>query len=323
MMHPRLFRVLSLAPLALAVLHTPAQASCGSAFCSVNSDWASETLGVGEGSVLDLRYENILQDQPRSGSRRVGVGEIPGHHDEVRTRNQNLLASYSRSFASGWGFTATVPLVDREHLHIHNHRGVPLREEWNFRELGDVRLVGRYQAAVGEQENGARSAGVLFGVKLPTGRTGIANGAGDVAERSLQPGTGTTDAILGAFYHQQLPQHASSWFAQAQYQHPLNSHANFAPGGQLSVDIGAAHRFGDKLSGLLQLNAVVKQRDRGAQAEPADSGSRSVFLSPGIGYDVSDALRVYAFYQQPLYQYVNGVQLTARRAVTVGLARRF
>jgi hypothetical protein len=89
------------------------------------------------------------------------------------------------------------------------------------------------------------------------------------------------------------------------------------------MDLGVARRFGDKLSGLLQLNAVVKQRDRGAQAEPADSGSRSVFLSPGIGYDVSDALRVYAFYQQPLYQYVNGVQLTARRAVTVGLARRF
>jgi hypothetical protein len=323
MKHPSISRGLWLAPLALAVLHAPAHASCGAAFCSVNSDWASETLGLGEGSVFDLRYENIRQDQPRAGSRRVAVGEIPAHHDEVSTRNQNLLVNYSRSFASGWGFTATLPLVDREHLHIHNHRGAQLQEEWNFQGLGDMRLVGRYQRAVGDQEQGTRSAGLLFGVKLPTGRTGVTNDAGAAAERSLQPGTGTTDAILGAFYHHQLPRHAASWFAQVQYQQALNSHADFKPGGQFSLDLGVSRRFTDKFSGLLQLNAVAKQRDSGAQAEPADSGGRSVFLSPGVGYDVSEALRLYAFYQHPLYQDVHGVQLTASRAFTVGLARRF
>jgi hypothetical protein len=34
-------------------------------------------------------------------------------------------------------------------------------------------------------------------------------------------------------------------------------------------------------------------------------------------------MRAYAFFQQPLYQYVNGVQLTARRAVLVGITARF
>jgi hypothetical protein len=38
------------------------------------------------GPRADFRYEYIDQDQPMSGSRRVGVGEIPAHHDEVRTR---------------------------------------------------------------------------------------------------------------------------------------------------------------------------------------------------------------------------------------------
>ena len=318
-------RHLSMALLAASAwAFTPfAQASCGSAFCSINTDWASDALGLAEGSVLDIRYEHILQNQPRTGSRNLAVGEIPHHHDEVRTNNNNLLVNYSRSFASGWGFAVTAPLVDRNHFHVHNHMGGQLDERWKFRELGDLRVTGRYQAAVGEQEHGARSAGVVFGLKLPTGRTGIANGDGDVAERSLQPGTGTTDAVLGAFFHQQFAESGSAWFAQAQVQHPLAKHHDFAPGTQWTMDVGYSQRIAGGLSALVQLNAVVKQRDRGAQAEPDDSGSRALFLSPGVGYDVTDAMRVYAFVQQPLHQHVNGVQLVAKRAFTVGLATRF
>jgi hypothetical protein len=296
-----------------------AHASCGSAFCSVNTDWASDALGLAEGAVLDLRYEYINQDQPRTGTRRIGVGEIPHHHDEVSTANRNLLVNYSRSFASGWGYSVALPLVDRQHFHVHNHQGGQVEERWKFRELGDLRLTGRYQQAVG---TGTSTAGVIFGLKLPTGRTGIANDEGDLAERSLQPGTGTTDAILGAYFHHQLSD-TGSWFAQAQFQHPLNKHDDFAPGGQLLLDLGYARRLGEKFAGLLQLNAVIKQRDRGAEAEPEDSGSRSLFLSPGLSYDLTDRMRVYAFYQLPLRQDVNGVQLTARRAIAVGLATRF
>ncbi|MEJ8835390.1 transporter [Ramlibacter sp. AN1133] len=304
---------------ALLLAAGAAHASCGSAFCSVNSDWASDALGLAEGAVLDLRYESIHQDQPRTGSRRIGVGEIPRHHDEVSTANRNLLANYSRSFASGWGYSVGLPIVDRKHFHIHNHQGGQVEERWDFREIGDLRLTGRYQQPLG---SGTSTAGVIFGVKLPTGRTGVANDDGDVAERSLQPGTGTTDVILGAFFHHQLSA-TGSWFAQAQLQHPLNRHDEFAPGAQLTLDLGYARRFGEKFAGLLQLNAVVKRRDRGAQAEPEDSGSRSLFLSPGVSYELNERMRVYAFYQHPLHQSVNGVQLTARRAVAVGLATRF
>ncbi len=313
----------ALAPLAAYLFHLPALASCGSAFCSINTDWTSQALGVGEGSSLGLRYEYIRQDELRAGSRRVDVGEIPHHHDEVRTTNRNLLLSYDRNFASGWGYSLMAPVVDRDHLHVHNHHGAQLPEEWSFQELGDVRLTGRYQKAVGDQERGARTAGVLFGMKLPTGRTGVKNGEGALAERSLQPGTGTTDAVVGAFFHQQLAASASSWFAQAQYQHPLNQRAGFAPGGQFTADLGFARRLADRLSGLLQLNAVIKQRDHGAQAEPEDSGSRALFLSPGLSYELTDAVRIYAFYQQPLHQSVNGVQLTAPHAWMLGVTTRF
>ena len=140
---------------------------------------------------------------------------------------------------------------------------------------------------------------------------------------SLQPGSGTTDLLLGAIYHQQLTASGAAWFAQAQLQQPLNSHDDFRPGAQLALDLGYAHPLTERLSGLVQLNAVAKRRDHGAQAEPTLSGSRSVLLSPGLSYKVGESLRVYAYYQQPLHQHVRGVQLTADNAVVLGVSTRF
>ena len=300
-----------------------AVASCGSAFCTVNSNWTSESAMIESGSVFDLRYEYINQDQPRAGSDKVAVGQIPHHHDEVFTRNRNLLATYSHSFDSEWGISVIAPVVDRDHLHIHNHMGGQIPERWNFTELGDVRVVGRYQLPYVGDPTKASAAGINFGLKLPTGRSTVANADGDVAERSLQPGTGTTDGIVGAYYHQKLPQWDSSWFAQAQYQHALNSHDDFRPGSQFGIDVGYRYGVTDKLGALVQVNAVVKRRDRGAQAEPDDSGGRFLFISPGLSYAVTDTMQIYAFFQKPVYQYVNGVQLTADKAFVVGLSNRF
>jgi hypothetical protein len=314
---------LCLAAVLTAFIALPAHASCGSAFCSLSTDLGTDATGVVEGSLFDLRYENIDQSQPRAGSRKVQVGEIPHDHDEVSTKHQNLIATYTRTFGSGWGFSVAAPFVDRRHTHIANDEGAPFPERWNFREPGDLRVTGRYQAVLPGKDDTFPAGGLIFGFKLPTGRTNVANASGEVAERSLQPGSGTTDAILGAFFQQQIPHGDAAWFAHAQYQRALNSHKDFKPGSQFAADLGYAKVLGDKLSGNLQLNAVVKGRDSGAAAEPENSGGRFLFLSPGVSYQVSGAVRAYAFYQQPLYQYVNGVQLTATRAFVLGLSTRF
>ena len=103
----------------------------------------------------------------------------------------------------------------------------------------------------------------------------------------------------------------------------MNSHDDFRPGAQLALDVGYAHPFTQRFSGLVQVNAVAKRRDEGAQAEPEDSGGRFVFLSPGASYKVGESFLLYAYYQVPLYQYVNGIQLTADKAVVVGMSTHF
>lgn len=314
----------SAAALILGCVASPlAVASCGAAFCTVDTNWTTESAAVEPGASFDLRYEYINQNEPRSGSNKVAVGQIARHHDEVSTVNRNLVATYSRNFNSGWGISVAAPVVDREHMHIHNHHGTQIDERWNFTKLGDIRVVGRYQLPyVGDPLRPA-AAGVNFGLKLPTGKFAVANGAGDQAERSLQPGSGTTDAIVGLFYHQRLTSQGAAWFAQTQYQHALNTRQDYKPGSRTTIDAGYRHGLTDHLSAQLQLNLLWRGRDSGREAEPEDTGGRHAFVSPGLGYALSDKTQLYGFIQLPVYQRVNGVQLTADKAVLVGLSSRF
>jgi hypothetical protein len=302
----------------------PAAASCGSAFCLVNTNWSVQGVWNEPGWRLDLRYEYIDQDQPRAGTRRVNVGEVPAHHDEVRTKNQNLLATFDYGITPEWGVSVIVPWVNRVHDHIHNHHGEQIPEHWSFSDLGDVRVQGRWQAILDATSTERASfAGATFGVKLPTGKTDVANGEGEVAERSLQPGTGTTDLLLGAYYRQALPATQSSWFVQWQGQFALAQHAGFRPGSQMGLDAGYRYDATDKLGLMLQANFHYKARDSGSEAEPEDSGGRFLTLSPGVSYALSPQMQVYGYVQLPLWQRVNGVQLTSDWSATGGVSVQF
>jgi len=201
--------------------------------------------------------------------------------------------------------------------------GAQLEERWDFTALGDVRVMGRRRLASFEgQEPSAAVAALNFGLKLPTGKTDRKNADGDAAERSLQPGSGTTDFLVGASYSTLQPTKSLSTFVQGLMQLPLNEHEDYKPGNRIALDAGLRYGAGEQVGLLLQANGLWRGRDRGAEAEPDDTGGTALFLSPGMSYSVGKALNVYGFVQLPLYQYVNGVQLTARKAFTIGVTLR-
>ncbi len=106
-------------------------------------------------------------------------------------------------------------------------------------------------------------------------------------------------------------------------QQALNTYENYKPGAQLSLDVGLRHELGDQFSVMIQLNALHKDRDSGSEAEPEDSGGKFLFVSPGLSYAIARNFQIYGFVQLPLYQYVNGVQLTANWAAMAGISARF
>lgn len=302
-------------------LPNPSVASCGTAFCAINTDWNVQQVGTEPGWRFDARLEYIDQDQMRRGSEEIAVGEAHRHHDEVRTVNRNLLLSASRSFGPQWDLTVQLPLVSRTHTHIHNHHGAQLLERWRFEEAGDLQVLTRYQ--LDHDPSGMKASGLRIGVKLPTGAFDLRNGDGDLAERSLQPGTGTTDLMVGAYHQQAAQAWPGGWFAQALYQFALDERQDYRPGNQLQVDLGAHYRLDNKWDVMLQLNARYQGRHRGAEAETRDSGARMVAVSPGFAYAFTPNIKLYAFVQLPVYQHVNGVQLTADQYYVVGVSTRF
>lgn len=308
----------------LMLVSAGSYASCGSAFCTVNTSWDAMGFSAEAGGRFDLRYEYINQDKPRAGSTKVAVGQIPQEHDEVRTVNRNWIATLDYAFSQAWGASLVVPIGDRDHVHIANDLAPPEPESWTFTKLGDVRVLGRYQFHSQSAEPARMSvAGINFGLKFPTGKFDVKNSGGETAERTLQPGSGTTDIILGGHYRQSLLTSNFSWFAQVLYQQALNSRQDFRPGERLSLDAGLRYEASDRLGLLLQANFLVRARDRGNQAEPEHSGGKLLFLSPGLSFAVTRDVQVYGFVQLPIYQYVNGVQLTADRSAVIGISSRF
>ena len=310
--------------LAITILLLPltAQANCGAEFCSLNTDWDIQGVTNKPGVRLDVRAEYINLDQLRQGSHKTKPAGELDEHDELRTINRNYLATLDWNINPTWGVTLKVPLVDRTHKHVHNEDdgfgGVePELEKWDFSGLDDIQAVGRYRFYADNKQN----AGIRFGLQLPTGSINKNNDEGEVAERTLQLGTGSVDSLLGAYYNR----HDGNlgWFVQGMWQQSVHQRDNYKPGRKLSADVGMSYSVTPNFSLLLQLNAQHKSRDSGANAEPADSGGHSFSVSPGVSYRVTGHTRIYGFVQKPLVQYVNGTQLKPDWLAAVGINTTF
>ena len=309
---------------ALAACACEANASCGSAFCLIDTDWSAQGAYLEQGGRLDLRYEFIDLDRPRSGTRRVAVGDIARDHDEVETKNRNWVANIDWNAAQTWGLALSIPYVDRDHVHIQNDAGARTIETWHFRALGDMRVTARHELIASRDDpERVASAGLIAGIKLPTGKFDVSNAQGEAAERTLQPGTGTTDLVLGGYWYCGNALTDRSWFARGQVVVPMNSRDGYKPGTLANIDAGYRQGMGRDVALMVQLNAHWKDRDSGPAAEPEDSGMRQLFVSPGVSWNFMQNAQAYAFVQLPVYQWVNGVQLTAAWSALAGVSWRF
>jgi len=302
--------------LLVAITVQPARASCGGSFCSVNTQWESQGAWTESGLLLDLRYEYMDQNQERTGTKKTEPAGEPGTTDELDTLNRNFIASLAYTINPSWGVSAQLPFIDRNHSHVVNNT-VPELESWHLQGIGDLRVNVLHAFAI---DYG--TVGVQVGLKLPTGKFNEVNSQGVLAERSLQPGTGTTDALLGAYYNVKLEGDATTLFTQFVWQKPFEQRDGYAPGQRFGLDIGVSYALTLKAKALLQLNMLAKDRDQGINAEPEESGGQFVFISPGLSNLLTPNVQLYGFVQLPLYQYVNGTQLTTEWSAVAGISWR-
>ena len=99
----------------------------------------------------------------------------------------------------------------------------------------------------------------------------------------------------------------------------------YRQGNELQASAGLIYPVFRSLQAIFQVNARVKAKDGvGDTGEDRDhTGGSFVYASPGLRVSLPGGLAVYGIVQLPLYQRVNGIQLTARYNLLAGVQARF
>jgi hypothetical protein len=332
-MFPRSSRTRFLHVPALLLLAVPAVAqACASCGCTLSSDWQSQNFATEPGFKFDLRYDLVNQEELRHGRGTIssvaasGIVNPDGTPQEVEksTRNDYLTLGVDYMFASGWGVNVQLPYIHRNHstLGTNSNGYAPADEAYtsDTSDMGDVKVIARYQGLTPQ-----RNVGLMFGLKLPTGshaRTGTSTdpltpGTPAPIDRGLQPGTGTTDLILGVLYFDTLNKNWD-YFGQAMVQAAITTSNDYRPGDGYNLTLGLRYMGFDKVIPQLQLNLRDVKHDNGANADRTSTGGTLLYLSPGLVLPVGEKASLYGFVQLPLYEKVRGVQLTPRNLLSIG-----
>lgn len=336
-------------PLLAAVLATlgampTAALACATCGCTLSSD-AATGFSTTSGWRASLQYDYIDQDELRSGTHAATPADVVnapsnpalgGGEIERGTLNRYLTFGLSYSPDADWRFDLRVPYVEREHSTYGQQQQPYAAAETaadqissaHLAGIGDIKLIANYQGFLP-----THNLGVQVGIKLPTGHYGTAvnfdtgPAAGTPVDASLQPGTGSTDLILGAYYHTAISQDFDV-FASAQWQvavqHAPNDPGNdYRPGNQETISFGIRYEDHPGVVPALQVNVYHKSPDQGALADTTDTAGTVAYLSPGVTARVTPRLHVFGFIQVPVYSNLDGYQLFPHWTASTGLSYAF
>ena len=266
----------------------------------------------GEGGMAFLQY--AYQDQNRNWS---GTSQAPAaNNDDKEIQTHYVTFGLQYMFNRNWGVQAEVPYDFRSFK--KDDSGSLVTRNWS--QLGDIRIEGIYTGFMADL-----SAGVTFGVKLPTGDFDFSPA---VVDRDTQIGTGSTDILLGGFYRDNLDRNQKwDWFAQLQLDVPVLIQDSYRPGIELDAAAGIDYKGFSlgrvKISPVAQVIFSERTSDSGANsASPVASGYQRIMLSPGIEFHIHP-VKFYADAEFPVYQNFTGNQLAAPVLFKVSLSFMF
>ncbi len=318
--------------------------ACASCGCTLSADAATGYSSL-PGLRLTLEYDYINQDQLRRGTRTATPADVVnnptnpeqnGGEVEKQTINRYITAGLSYSPNSNWNINLLIPYVIRSHTTYGVQQQPYTAAETapdqisgaRFSDLGDLKLVMSWQGLLP-----THNLGLQLGVKLPTGHYGTSinfdsgPNAGSPLDASLQPGTGSTDIIVGAYYYQAISQNFDAFVngqlqsAVAEKQHEAGN--DFRPGNSQTLSFGLRYEAHPEWVPQVQVNLVHKSRDQGALADLPDTAGTVAYVSPGITLQALGPLHVFGFVQVPVYSNLDGYQVFPRWTASAGLQYAF
>lgn len=185
--------------------------------------------------------------------------------------------------------------------------------------LGDVALMGRYTFYKNEDPNTTTIMAGVAGIKFTTGRTN-AKTADNMSylDSHLQPGTGSTDYLLGLSWSHSLQRFSLS----ANLLGTITTEGKFGTtrhqfGNALNYDVTGKYRIAPEafsptkpqLFAALGINGEVREREKEDGVTVPDSGGNTVYLSPGLQLVLAPHWVVELSYQRAIYHNLDGTQL--------------
>lgn len=307
-----------LAPALFFGMASAAQA-CASCGCTLTADWLSQGLAAQPGTTISLRYDYIPQTTLRTGTHVVDRDsiELPTDREIERyTYNHVLTFTLDHQFANDFGLDVQLPALTRPHKTFGEDTTEPSFSRTHG--IGDLRIVGRWQGL----STPGTVTGIEAGLVLPTGhfhqkfKSGPEEG--EEVDRGLQPGTGTVQAVLGAYHLGSLTSELG-YFVQATGQFALNHRDDYKPGSFVQASAALNFTHWRNITPQLQLSFRHTARDSGVNSDRPNSGGDQVNVAPGLSAKLSSKAVGFTYVELPLYTHVNGYQLVPKAKLSVGL----
>ena len=236
---------------------------------------------------VDFRYDTIDQDERNSGAH----AHFLAYHRILTGTVETQLAGQTWSIA--------VPRINRI-LRTNTAPTLAVPNPVNTRRevvgLGDVSVTTRFAWS---------DFTIIAGVKLPTGADDLTL---NVSRRYLQPGTGSTDLILGLRRDYAAAGYLPQCFWQLGAQGAVISDANFRPGTTLTGTAGVRFELASSLALSLQTTALRQFRDKNTMAaagnaayvEDLETAAFSTHLAAGLTYKLAANTSAYLYYSRSL-----------------------
>lgn len=293
--------------------------ACASCGCTLTADWLSQGLAAQPGTTFSIRYDYVPQTTLRSGTDKVDRSAIAFPTDreiELHTYNHSVTFTLDHQFADDFGLDVQLPVVTRPHLTIAEDDTQPSHSDTSG--VGDLRVVGRWQGL----STPGNVTGLEAGLVLPTGQIhqkfDSGPEQGQEVDRGLQPGTGTVQAVLGAYHLGGLVPELG-YFLQATGQVPLASRDGYKPGAFAQGSVALNYTGWRNITPQLQLSVRKTWRDSGINSDRPNSGGEQVNIAPGLSAKISSRAVAFGFVELPLYTRVNGYQLVPKVKLSAGM----
>jgi hypothetical protein len=199
--------------------------------------------------------------------------------------------------------------------------------------LGDIALMGRYTFLKKESPDATNVLAGVFGVKFATGRTTAkTNDQMSYLDSHMQPGTGSTDYLLGLSYSHSLQRFSVSANALGTIaQEGKFGHTKHRFGNAMNYDVTGKYRIAPEAFEparpqvflALGLNGEARGQETEDGVRVPDSGGNTVYLSPGVQLVLAPHWVADLSYQRAVYHNLKGNQLGETYKVVTGVTYLF